>query len=77
MAKRYWKVKWSYGYAGTDNEEVVDAMDYMNVDEEGLEALTDDEVQQTLNDDYWQVAIEQVECYAQPADEDDIAYMND
>jgi hypothetical protein len=70
MAKRKWKVQWSYGYVGTENEEEVDAMEYLGVDEEEFDAMSDEEVGELLSQDFYEGACERVDCGATPIDDD-------
>jgi len=65
MAKRNWVMKWSYGYAGTNNQEAVDACDELGISEEQLESMTDEEVESMLTDICWEMAVQQVEAYVE------------
>jgi hypothetical protein len=67
--KRKWKIQWSYGYAGTDNEQVIDLIDDHGWSEEQLADAADEEIHKELNDYSWEMAIEQVESYAEPVED--------
>lgn len=66
MAKRYWTVNWGYGYAGTDNTEEVDLVDYFGYTEKEVEELPDEEAERQINDDFWNMATERVEVWCEP-----------
>lgn len=66
--KRKWKMKWSYGYCGTDSEEVIDLIDDWGWSEEDLAKATDEYVEKEVNDACWEQAIEQVESYVESID---------
>ena len=68
MAKRNWIMKWSYGYVGTDNEEPIDLVDYLGMTEEAVEELTDEEAGSLVAKEAWEMAVEQVEAFGEPAE---------
>ena len=72
MANRYWRISENMGYAGTDSSETVDILDYWGITEEELEGMTDKEISATLSQDAWNAAVEKVEAYVEPIDEDEM-----
>lgn len=69
MAKRYWTVHENMGYAGTDLEEEVDALDWLGISEEELAEMTDSDVQDQLVKYAWESAVEKVDVWAEPTDQ--------
>jgi hypothetical protein len=70
MAKRKWIAKWSMGYVGTDQEEEIDLMDDWCYSSEQIEDMTDDEARQEVADYAHEQALQMIDSYAEPADED-------
>ena len=68
MADRYWMMKWSYGYCGTDSEERVDACSELGMSPEEIESADQAEVHEELADMCWQMAIEKVESGVTPCE---------
>ena len=68
MAQRYWTVHEDMGYAGTDSEEDVDALEWLGVTEKELEAMSDGEVEEELAKMAWDSAIEKVDAWAEPTE---------
>ena len=66
MAHRYWKLKENMGYAGTDSEEEIDLVKFWGNTEKEIEEMSEEEVQNQLDKDAWQQAIEKVDAYAEP-----------
>ena len=66
MAHRYWKLKENMGYAGTDSEEEIDLVEFWGNTEKEIEEMSEEEVQNQLDKDAWQQAIEKVDAYAEP-----------
>jgi hypothetical protein len=71
MARRYWRMNESMGYAGTDSYQDVDAIDYFGISQEELDELGDEKIEEMLAKDAWENAIEKVEAWAEPIDQDE------
>lgn len=67
MAHRYWLAYYSFGFAGTEQEEEIDFLDYVD-DEAALEALYDDEVEEKVAAMAYEMAIENINAYARKLD---------
>ena len=68
MADRYWMMKWSYGYCGTDSEERVDACSELGMSPEEVRDAPQGYVEAELNEACWQMAIERVDAGVTPCD---------
>ena len=67
MAHRYWLACYRFGFAGTEQEEEIDFLDYVD-DEAALEALSDDEVEEEVAAMAYEMAIENINAYARKLD---------
>jgi len=68
---RKWKAEWSMGYCGTDDYEIIDLIDDWGWSEEQLEEATDEELESEVGEYAWEQAIQQVDSFAKPYDEED------
>lgn len=66
MASRYWKQGWNYGYAGTNNEDEVDACEYLGITEAEVAEADQEEVRRKLVEMTWDMAVEQVDAWVEP-----------
>ena len=76
MAQNRWVKKWGYGYAGTNNADVILLTDELGITEEEVAAMTDDEVQTEMSPLLWEEACQQVETYCRPAKESEIDWRS-
>ena len=69
MAKQFWTIGGSYGYAGTAWSEDVDALDYYT--EEELAAASDEDVAAVLMETAFEHMCERLDYYAKPLENQD------
>lgn len=67
MAHRYWLACYNTGFVGSDYEEEIDFLDYVD-DEAVLEALSDDEVEEEVTAIAYEMATENINAYAKKLD---------
>jgi hypothetical protein len=70
--KRKWRTHWSYGYCGTDTDEIIDLIDDWDWSEEQLEEASDEEIEQEMDEYARDEAMQQVEYFAHEASDEDI-----
>ena len=61
MADRFCTLFESIGYAGTDSEEDVDVLDWLNITEKELAKMTNDEVEEELCEYGWEQATQKID----------------
>ena len=64
MADRYWIIGENMGYAGTDSEDDVDVLNYLNITEIQLANMTNAEVEEELCKYAWEDAMQKVDVWA-------------
>lgn len=65
--KRYWKIKWSMGYVGTEKEEEIDLLDYYTAEE--TEEISEDKIIDFLCELAWEEACSKIESSCEAMEE--------